>query len=242
MTDQVGAELADSRARSECCNVLLGAYHEPWCPKMRGAGAGDHPYVVVEAVPSADHPDGAIIGLAHGGGIEPETVPWILQRALDQLRPEPAADRAELEQVIGVILASAGPPAAEGLFEPYLDGFQAQDLAADIVDDAVGPVLDKLRQALVDEQGSHAMTQQHFTDYAEEWTVTSAARRRDNARLAADYVEVRRQVGRLTELLDAAQLDRDKAQADAAAALARLEQYVAAFNEPYQPDSLRRLR
>lgn len=20
--------------RAECCNVLLGAYHEPWCPKM----------------------------------------------------------------------------------------------------------------------------------------------------------------------------------------------------------------
>lgn len=174
---------------------------------FHGAGVGDHPYVVVEAVPPADHPDGAIVGLAHGGGIEPDEVTWILQCALDKLRPEAAASRADLQEAIGVILANH---VAAGEVEPYLDTFAAQDLADEILVKAVGAVLDKHRQALVDEQGSHAMTCSNFTDYAE---------------------DKQREVARLGQLLAAAQLDRDQAQADARAALTRAEQLAGVLAE-----------
>lgn len=159
--------------------------------------------------------DVRIAALAEATGVSEAA---LLSRA-QEIRDDKAAEiRADLgipepgsvEEAIGVVLANT--TAVTG--ETYLDSFEAQELAAvlmvdQLVDEHSADVA-RLTRELDDERGSHAMTRQHFTDYAE---------------------DKQAEVARLTQLLAAAQLDRDQAQADARAALARAEQLAGVLAE-----------
>lgn len=115
--------------------------------------------------------------------------------------PEPGSVQ---EQIARVLANFVDPNDEAG--GAYLDVFEAMELAAAVMREVVRPLVDehtadvaRLTRELDDERGSHAMTRHHFTGCSEDWTAAIRAQRQ--------------KIARLTELLDAAQLARDKAQA-----------------------------